>query len=450
MKNKSLFTRTYLNNWIAFVGWQHAILLCVLIVSSAEAQTWGNSAGGSTSAAENRQLTARSGEAAGERPGQMATKAQKGVVSVDIINSDGRLYLLTLINRSDGQALTIRYSLDGGGIWTKEQQIPIPKGAGAQVSRGSDARISKIGNTLLVMWMSHVDGAPHGAGPMITMRSSDDGKTWAPSTIAADWPQGPHGFMSLTAERKLLHAAWLDSRDGKPAGPGSQGLRYALSTDEGASWSKNLTLDESACACCWTTMRSDEDGNVYILYRDKQPSDMAIGVIDAKQHNWTRLSTVGAFGWDFPGCPHIGGSLAFSGHGKSKEIHAIVGTRKKESMGIYHLRSMDGGRNWSAPVRLGDESATHADIAANKRSGIAAVWDMTDPEAGDGSLAIYGATSQLGAKWSDKMRLSAVGYSSSHPRIIATSKGFLAIWTEHAPDGELRLNMKKIKPSHSE
>lgn len=450
MKNKSLHIKTFSNNWIAFVRWLLATLSCVLIVSSAEAQTGVNPAGGSPTIAEITQLTARSGETAGERPGQIATRAQKGVVSVDIINSRGRLYLLTLINQRGEQALTIRSSLNGGRIWTKEQQIPIPKESGAQVSRGSDARIAKIGNTLLVMWMSHVDGAPHGAGPMIMMRSSDDGKTWAPSKVAADWPQGPHGFMSLTAERRFLHAVWLDSRDGKSAGPGSQGLRYAFSADEGLSWSKNLTLDQSACACCWTSMRSDEDGNVYILYRDKQPSDMAIGIIDAKQHNWTRLSTVGAFGWDFPGCPHIGGSLAFSGHGKSAEIHAVVGTRKKDSMGIYHLGSMDAGRNWSAPVRLGDESATHADIAANKNSGLAAVWDMTDPEAGDGSLAIYAATSQTGAKWSDKMRLSANGNSSSHPRIIATTNGFLAIWTEHTLDGDLRLNMKTLKPNNSQ
>lgn len=426
-----------------------AAFMCGAMVIPASAQTSSNKLGGSNVVEESRQATSSSVEVKGGRSGPMSAKAQKGVVSVDIIDSRGTLYLLTLNNRLDGQALTLKSSRDGGNVWSNELPIPIPEGAGAQASRGADARIAKIGNTLLVMWMSHVQGAPHGAGPMVVMRSNDSGRTWTPGTLAADWPQGPHGFMSLSAHGNLLHAAWLDSRDGKPATPGTQGLRYAVSADEGASWSKNQTLDQSSCACCWTSMRTDKDGNVYILYRDKQPSDMAIGVIDSKQHNWTRLSTVGAFGWDFPGCPHIGGGLAFRNFGKSQEIHAVVGTRKKEFMGVYHLKSIDGGTNWSEPIKLGDDSATHADIATNKNSGIAAVWDMIDLDAGDGSLAVYAAISPTGAKWSDKMRLSKNNASASHPRIITTSYGFLALWTEQSPDGELQLKMKMITPNRS-
>jgi hypothetical protein len=191
-------------------------------------------------------------------------------------------------------------------------------------------------------------------------------------------------------------------------------------------------------------MRTDKEGNVYILYRDKQPSDMAIGVIDAKLHNWTRLSTVGAFGWDFPGCPHIGGGLAFRGYGKSQEIHAVVGTRKKEDMGVYHLSSNDGGRSWGKPLKFGDESATHADIAANKHSGLAAVWDMVDQEMGDGTTAIYSSQSSTGSKWSQPIRLSTKGFSASHPRILATKSGSISIWTEQSPDGVSHLANKFI------
>lgn len=424
-------------------------LLAGLVATPVGADNSAVSAGAPAIAVEAAAPSASSGEAAGGHAGHMAMKPQKGVASVDIIESRGKLYLLTLRNRPEGQALMLQVSSNGGKVWTKEQQIPIPQGVGAQASRGADARIAKIGDTLLVMWMSHVHGAPHGAGPMVVMRSTDDGKSWTPGTLAADWPQGPHGFMSMNADGKTLHAAWLDSRDGKPAAPGSQGLRYAMSVDQGATWSKNLTLDQSACACCWTTMRADKQGNLFILYRDKQPSDMAIGVIDSKDHNWKRLSTVGAFGWDFPGCPHIGGSLAFRGNGKSQEIHAIVGTRKKGEAGVYHLKSIDGGKNWGSPVKLGDESSTHADIAANRNNHLAAVWDMIDPEAADGSLAIYAAKSSTGANWSQPIRLSAKGASATHPRIIANGQGFISLWTEQSADGEMRLEMKAFGPDRS-
>ncbi len=388
-------------------------------------------------------------EAGGGHAGHMAMKPQKGVVSVDIIESQGKLYLLTLRNRADEQALVVQSSSNGGKTWTKGNQIPIPQGVGAQASRGADARIAKIDDTLIVIWMSHVHGAPHGAGPMVIMRSMDDGKSWTPGALAADWPTGPHGFMSLNSDGKKLHAAWLDSRDGKPAAPGSQGLRYAVSLNQGETWSQNQTLDQTACACCWTTLRADREGNVFVLYRDKQPSDMAIGVIDAKDHHWTRLSTVGSFGWDFPGCPHIGGSLAFRTRGKSQEIHAVVGTRKKQDAGVYHLTSIDGGKSWSPPVKLGDDSSTHADLAADSINGLTAVWDMIDPDAGDGSLAVYAANSVSGAKWSQPIRLSSKGVSATHPRVIATGRGFLSLWTEQTPDGELRLELKTVIPGRA-
>lgn len=442
-KNPLLVVR--LENYTANIASFAAILIFCLAALPARAEMNVISSTAEPANIGKEKLTApASDEAVGGHSGHMTMKPQKGVVSVDIIESHGKLYLLTLNNGKDGQVLTLQSSIDSGRSWSKEQAIPIPEGSGAQASRGADARIAKVGNSLLVMWMSHVHGAPHGAGPMVVMRSVDDGKTWSPGTIAADWPQGPHGFMSLNVEGKFLHAAWLDSREGKPSAPGSQGLRYAVSIDQGKSWSINQTLDQSACACCWTNMRADKKGNVYILYRDKQPSDMAIGVIDAKLHNWTRLSTVGAFGWEFPGCPHIGGGLAFIGSGKSQEIHAVVGTRKKEDMGVYHLSSNDGGRSWSKPLKFGDESATHADIAANKHSGLAAVWDMVDAEAKDGSLAIYATTSAAGAIWTHPIRLSVKGSSASHPRVIATRHGFLSLWTEQAEDGVLRLEKKVI------
>lgn len=368
-----------------------------------------------------------------------------GVVSLDVIAEGGKLHLLTGKHAESGSTIWHQVSTDEGKSWSKEIEVRGPDDAGATVTRGSDARIALSGGKLVAMWMRHVEGGPHGgAGPMITARSSDGGKTWAPAAGPADWAKGPHSFFTLTSDGKTLHAAWLDSRDGPPPAPGSQGLRYAYSTDAGATWSKNMTLDVASCACCWTTSKADSAGNLYVLYRDKQPSDMAIGVVEPKSHQWTRLATVGAFGWDFPGCPHIGGGLAIKG-GKTPEIHAVVGTRKKESAGFYHLKSADGGKSWSEPFRLGDDTAAHGDVALGRDGRLAAVWDMTDPEANDGSLGVYAASStDDGAHWSPAKRLSQLKVTASHPRVAATKSGFLVLWTEQSGQGEQRLATKTI------
>jgi hypothetical protein len=275
----------------------------------------------------------------------------------------------------------------------------------------------------------------------------DGGKNWEPLTSATDWPKGPHSFFTLASDGKMVHASWLDSRDGVAPAPGAQGLRYSYSDDVGATWSKNATLDVASCACCWTTGKADNRGNFYLLYRDKQPSDMAIGVVEPKAHQWTRLSTVGAFNWDFPGCPHIGGGLALK-EGEHSEIHAVVGTRKIDAAGFYHVASADGGKNWSAPVRLGDDTAAHGDIAIGNNRHLAAVWDMVDPEAGDGTIGVFSAiSSDGGVNWSPAKRVSTKRFMASHPRIVAAKNGFLALWTEQSDTDEQRLVSKSFRNS---
>jgi hypothetical protein len=374
-----------------------------------------------------------------------AMRLPTGVVSLDVVAEGGRLHLLTGRHAQGATTIWHQVSADDGKSWSAQTQVEGPSGAGATVTRGSDARIAAVDGKLIAMWMSHVDGASHGgAGPMVAARSSDGGKTWTPLAGPADWAKGPHSFFTLASDGKTLHAAWLDSRDGPPPAPGAQGLRYAFSTDAGANWSKNATLDAASCACCWTTGKADAAGNFYVLYRDKQPSDMAIGVVEPKTHQWTRLATVGAFGWDFPGCPHIGGGLAIKS-GKRPEIHAVVGTRKKESAGFYHLKSTDGGKSWSEPRRLGDDTAAHGDLTLGKDGRLAAVWDMVDPDAGDGSLGVFASTStDDGLHWTPAKRLSPLKITASHPRVVATKSGFLALWTEQPGPDEQRLMIAPI------
>ena len=373
---------------------------------------------------------------------KMSHKAE-GVISLDVTASKNKIYLLLGKNIKGQISLWLQISNNNAASWSKETEIPIPAASGATISRGSDARIVKAGKSIIVLWMSHVEGARFGSGPMVAMRSLDEGKSWEQVQGPADWMNGPHGFFSLTYSRNILHATWLDKRDPQLSTPGAQGLRYAYSQDEGKTWSNNMTLDDVVCACCWTKSLGDKNGNLYVLYRDKQPSDMAIGVVSSK-HTWSRLSTVGKFDWEFSGCPHIGGGLAIKQNGSKKELHAIIGTRKPENAGVYHLMSADGGRKWDAPEKLGDNSSTHGDIVIDRTGEIYAVWDMIDPEINDGSMGIYLSHSNKKSDWSNIKRISRQGYSASHPKIISTKTGQLVIWTEKNARGESLLAMKKF------
>ena len=384
-------------------------------------------------------------QAGGEHAGH-ARRIPNGVVSLDVVADGGRLHLL-LGKHQDGRAsVWHQVSTDAGRNWSDAVEVQGPPGAGAVFMRGSDARIVARGMNLVAIWTSKVDGNKHGgAGPMVASRSTNGGKSWTPTPAPADWPKGPHSFFTLGADAKTLHAAWLDSRDGKVPIEGAQAMRYAFSLDSGVTWSANSTLDGVTCACCWNAGGADKAGNFYVLYRDKQPSDMALGVVDAKTKQWTRLATVGAFGWDFPGCPHIGGGLAIKSNGGSTEMHAVVGTRKKGDAGFYYVKSADGGRSWTTPFKLGDESAAHGDVALSKDGRLAAVWDMIDAETNDGSLAIYEAQSNDGGlHWTAARRLSAPKASASHPRLVTSNNGFVAFWTEQSEGADARLAITRI------
>lgn len=374
----------------------------------------------------------------------MSHKAE-GVISLDATVSNNKIYLLFGKNIKGKTSLWLQISKNSAASWSSEIKIPIPEASGATISRGSDAKIIKLGKTIFVVWMSHVEGARFGSGPMVAMRSSNEGKSWERVQGPADWTNGAHGFFSLAVSRKTLHATWLDKRDPQLSTPGAQGLRYAYSQDEDKTWSNNMTLDDVVCACCWTKSLGDKNGNLYVLYRDKEPSDMALGMVGSNDHKWTRLSKVGEFNWKFSGCPHIGGGLAINQTGARKELHAIIGTRKQENAGVYHLVSSDGGNNWDQPEKLGDRSSTHGDIAIDRKSQIYAVWDMIDPETKDGTMSIYFAHSKKKREWSNIKRISRQGYSASHPRIITTKNGQLVIWTEKNIDGESFLAMKKMQ-----
>jgi len=358
------------------------------------------------------------------------------VVSVDVKYVDGVVHLLVGKQQDDRQSLWYQASHDQGITWSQATHItsthPI------KFKRGNDARLAVQGDNIVVVWMSKVEGAPHNAGPMMAMRSTDNGNTWREAAMPADW-KGSHGFFAMSANDDVINLVWLDSRQQKIKG--SQGLRFSQTRDGGLSWSPNLTLDDLTCACCWNTSIFDNEGMFYVLYRDKQPSDMAIGRVDP-QLNWQRLASVGQFNWDFEGCPHIGGGLTIDQ--TTQRLHATVSTGQTDKIGLYYLNSDNKGQTWSVPLQFGDSTAVHSDIAISNDGELVAVWDQLSEH---GLQIVYALSLDHGQTWSEQQQLSKPEFSASHPKIIAMESGLLVLWTEMTDAGQSDLH-KIILPSH--
>ncbi len=350
-----------------------------------------------------------------------------GIFSVDLYRDHDRLHLLTANHNQGKKSLWYQFSDDGGINWSRPVNILTPNLA-INAERGKDAQISANGSHLFVIWMKHDPDARFHAGPMQAAYSNDGGQTWTQTSAPPDWKQGPHGYFDLAAHGNSLHAVWLDSRSGKSAVKASQAVHYARSDDNGLTWQKNLTLDDLTCSCCWNTIKTDAKGDAYVLYRDKQPSDLAIGVINKQQH-WQRLGAVGDFNWQFEGCPHIGGGLDFAEYQNQSYIHAIVGTGHEQHTGVHYLRSSNHGKIWSPAQQMGNASAVHADIASNNNGHVISVWDMMSSN----GLAVFASESKdNGQTWSVPEQISTAGSRASHPRISSSANGFVTVWTESA------------------
>src|SRR5690606_6681817 len=136
------------------------------------------------------------------------------------------------------------------------------------------------------------------------------------------------------------HLVWLDNRDG------AQGLRYARSADGGRSWSANLTLDARTCECCWNAIAAGPDGSLAVLYRDKDPRDMAVVHSTDGGRTWSRPSAVGTFGWGIEGCPHVGGSVVLTRGERGPVGLAVVWNGDEGNAGAFLARSSRGLRTW--------------------------------------------------------------------------------------------------------
>lgn len=327
---------------------------------------------------------------------------------VTSVSGDGKLPLIGYL-----------HSEDGGLHWSAPLEIGKQFNLPVESRAGNDIQIAASGNHLLVMWQT--TGEIPGMGPLVSIYSRDGGQTWQKggNPTGRETDQSHH---ELAADPQgHFHLVWLDDRDEN----GYQGLRYARTPDGGAHWQLAQTIDESSCSCCWNRLSVSPSGAINVLYRDMEPRDMALAQSQDEGQTWVRSATVGEFNWKFDGCPHNGGGLTQAGAGP---MHSLVWTGAENRVGLYHMQSADAGKNWSQPQALGIGSAAfHGDIAALDENRLAAVWDAMGPE---GSSVFIAGSNDNGSSWPEIRPLSASGVSASFPRIIATGKGWLALWTE--------------------
>ncbi len=308
-------------------------------------------------------------------------------------------------------------SADGGATWTKPARV---NNAGDRLSArhpGENPQIAAIGDRLIAVWTQQRPGATRG-GVLATAWSDDGGTTWKPGTAPTAPGQGGQTFAEFATDGKILHMAWLDSRDGR------QSLRYARSTDRGATWSTDRMLAARTCDCCWNSLAPMADGGVAVFYRGEEPRDMML-LMSRSGDTWRNYGSIGQFNWQVRACPHVGGAIAIQG----SAIHTLAWNGKEDQFGLFYIGSADAGNTWTRPRKLGFDDARNADLTVSSDGHVHAVWD----EAGMRTASIQKSRStDAGHSWSAPERIAA-GADVSYPRVAATRHGIAVLWLDGSP-----------------
>ncbi len=349
----------------------------------------------------------------------------RNIKSLDVYVHKDKIHVLLADEIPDQKETHLVYlsSTDVGRNWSSPARIDRGMKPPYARRRGADFQIAATGDRIVAVWMAGGSGFM-GRGPLVSAYSSDSGRTWNPSaTPADDGSNGDHAFIDIAADPEgKFHVVWLDKRNGR-----EKGLYSATSIDNGRSWLKNQIIDNKTCECCWNVIQSDAHGNLYSLYRDINPRDMAVAVSEDHGVAWQKKGPVGAFAWDFAGCPHSGGGLAITHINAQDKLHAIVWTGMQNVTGIYYLQALAHEFNWTDPMVIANKGSKHPDIASNSKGHLAIAWD----EFNHNESAIFTSKSiDNGKTWSKPRRLSLPGYDATHARITSVSNHFIVFWTE--------------------
>jgi len=266
-------------------------------------------------------------------------------------------------------------------------------------------------------------------------RSTDGGRSFSPPvTVNDDGLATGHRFDTLAvAPNGDVHLVWIDKRDGEAAaarGDAYEGaaLYDAVSIDGGATFAKNRKLKDHVCECCRLALAWD-GGVPVLLLRDLMDGgvrDHALARLDgAKAATFARATDDG---WEIAGCPHAGPSLA-AGSGGVLHLAWFTGAGTRGS-GTFYRRSTDGGRSFTAPMRLGGERGTGRPHVLAQGE---AVWVSWREALDDTTSAVFAIrSSDAGATWSAPREVARTRGDSDHPLLVAHGEAAYLSWFSKA------------------
>lgn len=340
---------------------------------------------------------------------------------------DGSLWLAWVA----GGAVSVARSRDAGATFAAPVVIgrhgayaDVGPDARPQIAVGADGRIAVVYDVFKdESWNARV----------LAATSSDGGTTFsAPRAVCGDPASQRFPAIAQTGEGALF-VAWVDKRRGAAAArrghrqPGAS-IAYAWSDDMGATFSASHIAYPHSCECCRIGLAVAALRQPVLLFRaifGRNVRDHGVVAFGGRESPGP-LRRVADDHWAIDACPHHGPALAIAADGS---YHAAWFTQGSARSGVFYAHSHDGGKTFSAPMRLGNPAQRISRpyvLAEGTRVWLA--WKEFD-----GELATVHAqvSTDAGAGWSAPREVARTGGYSDHPLLTAhAGKAYLSWQTQ--------------------
>lgn len=363
-------------------------------------------------------------------------------------------------------------SRDGGRTFGAPQQVNTIAGE-ANVSGEQPPRVVQIPRAgrepqVVVVWTAK---GPSGTR-LLTARSDDGGKTFTPSTtIPGANAAGNRGWESVASNQSgSVLTLWLDHRELAPK-PGSIPMNHAehqhvASGENKADGFTRAQLSQlfaatlgdvrsarsiarGVCYCCKTALVSDDAGGFYAAWREVYQGnirDIAFAKSADGGRTFSAPVRVSDDNWVLDGCPENGPAIAVD---SAKRIHVVWPTLvpgatpdSPPTLALFYATSPDGARFTPRQQIPTEGVPRHPQLALGSSGEVLVVWD----EQSSGRRNIALARGRIDGQGAARFSREAISDDApaNYPFVATTGSGTIVGWTS-GTSGQTVIRMKQLK-----
>ena len=261
--------------------------------------------------------------------------------------------LLTWLEPENDRTAALRYSFWRGGDWSSPGTITAAQPFSRHPSE-SPGVIALSRTNLIAYWSQRPpnEKIPTTEVDVYFSVSTDRGVHWTSPTLANHAGTGEESSYPSAAPVDERHAAliWLDGANW------TKQKRVALmsrTVHSDGSTTEATVIDPDTCTCCPTSLVQSGSGLV-AAYRGHTPENVRdISLLRNVDGRWSQPHVAHADNWHFAGCPVNGPHL----DADRKRTVMVWFTGAQDQPAVNLAFSIDGGANFSGPIRVDEGNA---------------------------------------------------------------------------------------------